>query len=129
MEKIAGLLIDSDILIDYLRGLEIARIFLLKANKSEALWISTISITEIYSGKETRDPLKSVTIELFLQNFHQITLTAEIAKSAGELRRDFGKPFADMMVAASAIKYAMPLVTRNSKHFRGISNLRVYKPY
>jgi len=45
-----GYCIDSDILIDYLRGQSKARDFLLTSSKEKALWISIVSVVEIYSG-------------------------------------------------------------------------------
>ena len=84
---------------------------------------------EIYSGKDTRISEKKEIIEVFLANFRIIILTQGIAKRAGELRRDHQKPFADMIIAASAMEYGMPLVTRNIKHFRTIRGLKVLRPY
>lgn len=50
-----GYLLDSDILIDYLRGNENANNFLLESRKTSNLYISLISIAEIYSGKDILD--------------------------------------------------------------------------
>ena len=121
--------IDSDVLIDYLRGVEDAREFLTKASKVKLLLISVVSVVEIFSGKETRDIEKRDRIENFLENFEIIELDARIAKYAGELRREHQKPFADMIIAATAIISGIVLVTRNVKHFQGIKNLEVHRPY
>ena len=129
MESITGHCVDSDILIDYLRGVAKARRFLLQASKRTALYISVVSIAEIYSGKETRQPKKRERIETFLQNFVTIEVDWGIAERAGELRRDYQKPFADAIVAASAITNKLRLVTRNTKHFRGIKGLKLLRPY
>src|SRR3990167_6900138 len=99
-----GYCVDSDILIDYLRGQNKAREFLLSASKEQALWISIVSVVEIFSGKET-------------------------AKRAGELRRDYGRPFADMIIAASVLEFDLSLVTRNAKHFDKLKDLNTTKPY
>lgn len=115
MERISGLCIDTDILIDYLRGLEDARVFLSETSKTKTLSISVISVVEIYSGTETKNPQKKKLIDLFLQNFYVIPVNMEIAQFAGELRRDYQRPFADMIVAASAL-------TRGLKT-RGFTNI------
>ena len=129
MEDVKGLCLDSDVLIDYLRGTTNARDFLLEKVGKTPLFISVVGIVEIYSGKDTEIPEKKEIIEAFLANFRIIILTQGIAKRAGELRRDHQKPFADMIIAASAMEYGLPLVTRNIKHFRTIRGLRVLKPY
>ncbi len=129
MEDVKGLCLDSDVLIDYLRGTTNAHDFLLEKIGKISLFISVVGIVEIYSGKETKIPEKKEIIEIFLANFRIIILTQGIAKRAGELRRDHQKPFADMIIAASAMEYGLPLVTRNIKHFRTIRGLKVLRPY
>ncbi len=129
MEDVKGVCLDSDVLIDYLRGTTNARDFLLERVGKTPLFISVVGIVEIYSGKDTEIPEKKEIIEVFLTNFRIIILTQGIAKRAGELRRDHQKPFADMIIAASAMEYGLPLVTRNIKHFRTIRGLKVLKPY
>lgn len=124
--------IDSDILIDYLRGVENARTFLHKAHKEMPLYISAVSIVEIYAGKETKSEAKRTRIERFLQEFQVIPMDTHLAQTAGTLRRDYGKPFADMIVAATAHEYNLQLVTRNLKHFEALRagvGLRIVKPY
>lgn len=129
MEDVKGVCLDSDVLIDYLRGMTNARDFLLERVGKTPLFISVVAIVEIYSGKDTKIPEKKEIIETFLANFRIIILTQGIAKRAGELRRDHQKPFADMIIAASAMEYGLPLVTRNLKHFNTIRGLKVLRPY
>lgn len=128
MEDVNGFCVDSDILIDYLRGATRARDFLF-TKAGIPLFISVVSIVEIHSGKETTIPEKKEIIDSFLTQFRVITLTPVIAKRAGELRRDYDKPFADMIVAASALEYRLTLITRNLKHFRLIKGLKISRPY
>lgn len=129
MEDVKGVCLDSDVLIDYLRGMTNARDFLLEKVGKIPLFISVVGIVEIYSGKDTKIPEKKEIIEVFLASFKIIILTQGIAKRAGELRRDHQKPFADMIIAASAMEYGLPLVTRNIKHFHTIRGLNVLRPY
>lgn len=127
-----GYCIDSDILIDYLRGVENARSFLISAAEKSNLSISVVSIVELYAGKETKDEAKRKRIDEFLQSFVLIGLDRFLAQTAGKLRRDHEKPFADMIIAATALDYNLCLVTRNVKHFdmvRRKSRLQLLKPY
>lgn len=127
-----GYCVDSDILIDYLRGVDGARVFLLEASGEGVLYISAVSIAELYAGKETKQEEKRFAIERFLANFQVIAVDASLARSAGELRRDFAMPFADMIIAASARAYGLRLATRNTKHFAALqksAGLVAVKPY
>lgn len=133
MESVRGYCIDSDILIDYLRGIEDARSFLLEASKESTLYISVVSIVELYAGKETRQEEKRKRIQRFLTDFTVIHLDESLAQAAGEFRRDYGKPFADMIVAATAHVHRLRLATRNVKHFEalgtGAARLSLVTPY
>ncbi len=129
MENLGGYCIDSEILIDYLRGIKDARAFLLRESNRAPLYISVVSIAEIYSGQDTKDPKKREQIEKFLQSFTVIDVGQIIAVRAGKIRRDQGKPFADAIVAASAVFYRLKLATRNTKHFRSVKDLEVFRPY
>lgn len=129
MESVKTYCVDSDILIDYLRGFEKAREFLIHASDEATLVISIISVVEIYAGKDTQDAEKRKLIDEFLSNFQIIDLSLATAKHAGELRRDFQKPFADMIIAASVLESRASLVTKNKKHFNGIIGLKILKPY
>lgn len=131
-EMTRGYCVDSDILIDYLRGIAEAKSFLMNAGKDVMLYISAVSIAELYAGKETRDEKKRIAIERFLTNFQVIAVDAPLARAAGELRRDYAGPFADMIIAASARAYGLTLATRNIKHFSALqksAGIVVVKPY
>lgn len=129
MENIGGYCLDTDILIDYLRGISDARRFLFDTAVGAEMSISAVSVVELYAGKETRNAEKSKTLEDFLSAFRILPLTAEIAEKAGVLRRDYQKPFVDMIIAASAMAYGLQIVTRNTKHFESITGLKVLRPY
>lgn len=119
--------LDTDILIDYLHGKEEARDFL----KREYIFysISTIVVVEIYSGEEMKMGKKRRHVEEFLENFHIIPVSKQIAQKAGDLRRSYRLPFADMIVASTAIENGLPLITRNTKHYKGVTGLILIKPY
>ncbi|MBI3304946.1 type II toxin-antitoxin system VapC family toxin [Candidatus Parcubacteria bacterium] len=129
MEVIDGLCIDYDILIDYLRGVERARGFLLAQSQRVVLCVSIINVVELYAGRETRELRTRRHVDAFVENFAVLDLTLPIAKLVGQLRRDYQKPFADMIVAASALSHRLPLATKNLKHFQAIQGLRLVSPY
>lgn len=129
MEDIKGYCIDSDILIDYLRGFNNARVFLLEAAKITDLYISVVSVVEVYAGKDTKNEGARKQIAEFLANFRIIELNYALAQYAGGLRRDYAKPFADSIIAATALTFQLTLVTKNTKHYLGIPDLHIETPY
>ncbi|MFM8331317.1 MAG: type II toxin-antitoxin system VapC family toxin [Candidatus Methylumidiphilus sp.] len=120
------LLIDTDILIDYLRDYQPAVEWL------EALTVdlklSAINVAEIYSGM--REPERQK-IETLLECFTIIPLDAALAESGGLLRRDFGKShgtgLADAIIAATVQQLGCSLATLNQKHFPMLDSVIV--PY
>jgi len=86
-------------------------------------------LSKFFQEKKPQTPKKRAQIEAFLGNFSVIGLSYEIAKRAGELRRDYGRPFADMIIAASVLEFDLSLVTRNAKHFDKLKDLNTTKPY
>lgn len=116
-------------MIDYLRGISDARRFLFDTAVGAEMSISAVSVVELYAGKETKNAEKRKVLEDFLSVFRIIPVTFDIAKQAGVLRRDEQKPFADMIIAASAVAHGIHLITRNTRHFAAIKGLSVLRPY
>ena len=125
----AGLLVDSDIIIDYIRGLKSPYNFFESAVQKFVLYISVVTLVEIYSGKDTLDPKRVRETERLLSNFEISLITPGIAKAAGELRRDYGRPFVDAIIAATALEFSFAMATRNIKHFQGLPGIKILKPY
>ena len=121
------LLIDTDILIDYLRGREDAVHFL--ESQQISMFISAISLGELYAG--VREGQERRILDDFIEYFKVIPLSSKIAVKGGLFRRDFGKSngvgLADAMIAATAQSENATLVTLNQKHFPMISDVLV--PY
>ncbi|ADT84016.1 type II toxin-antitoxin system VapC family toxin [Thermococcus barophilus] len=120
-------LVDTDIIIDILRGVKGSKEFLLDLSK-EGLFLSVISMAEIFSGKETRDPVKHEKILRFLSHFEVVPLTQEIAILGGAIRRDYQIGLADALIAATAIHNGLTIVTYNTKHFEKVEGLKILKP-
>ncbi|MEK7618248.1 MAG: type II toxin-antitoxin system VapC family toxin [Patescibacteria group bacterium] len=122
-------LVDSNIIIDQLRQFEPARIFFKSAQENSELYLSTVSLVEIYSGTETKEVGRLKIVEELVASFEISFLTPSIARQAGFLRRDYKKSFADMIIAATALEYGFILATRNTKDFQAIPLLKLLKPY
>ena len=112
-------LFDSGILILHLRNQpgypELAIRLMQDANP----YISAMTHLEIIKGMRDREHVK--TLEL-LKSFETIPMTGEIADLAGELIRSWRKRGvilgdADAVIAASALRDGLTLVTTNARHF------------
>lgn len=111
------LLLDTDVLIDYLRGVPEAVTYL--ESRKEVFLISAVTVGELYAG--VREGLERKALDAFMQAFEIIVLDASLAERGGLLRRDYGKShgtgLADALIAASAERQEAVLVTLNRKHF------------
>lgn len=122
-------LLDSDMLIDHLRGYALARRYLQRFEAGEAQgYLSAISIAELATG-QMRQEGAEVKIRRLLALFTPINLDFVIAWRGGEIRRQYGTRLADALIAATALMRNLPLSTRNLRHFTPIDGLRVEKPY
>ena len=125
--SMAQLLIDTDVLIDYLRARSESITYL--ENLTQPLVISAITVAELYAG--VRDGTERVALENFIASFQVRAVDERIAARAGILRRDFGKShgtgLADAIIAATAEEQQANLVTLNKKHFPMLQDVVV--PY
>ena len=105
-------IIDSDVLIDYLQGLEKAKKELAKYSKRE---ISIISWMEVLVGADS--PKEESECRDFLSSFSTHPLSVDIAGEAVRIRKEFRIRLPDAIVWATARTEGCLLVTRNSKDF------------
>ncbi|HET7626182.1 MAG TPA: type II toxin-antitoxin system VapC family toxin [Verrucomicrobiae bacterium] len=114
---VAALLLDTDVLIDYLRDTPPAVTFLEGLTQPAA--ISAISVAELYSG--VREGREREALASFLGAFQILPLDEEIAKRGGLIRRDYGRShgigLADALIAGTALVHNLIRVTVNRKHF------------
>jgi len=121
-------LLDTTTMIDYLRNKSGVPELLEKfCSEGGLLCCSPINIVEIYAGM--RDKEKALTDE-FLQSLECYEIQREIANLAGELKRKYSKKgitlsTPDALIAATAMKKHLILVTNNAKHFP-IEGLMIY---
>ena len=104
-------LFDTNILIDYLNGIEAAREEL---DRYETGLISVVSWMEVMVGAEEGE---AATIRAFLAQFQQVPLTGEIAEMAVDIRRQTKVRLPDAIIWASARSENALLVSRNTKDF------------
>jgi predicted nucleic acid-binding protein len=118
------MLVDTDVLIDFLRGDKKAILFI--ENFSSQIILSPIVVAELYAGvKGTNEP---AVLDNFIAQFRVIPITSKIAKVGGLYKRDFGEShgvgLADAILATTAENENAELKTLNVKHYPMISDLK-----
>ncbi|MFZ5570598.1 MAG: type II toxin-antitoxin system VapC family toxin [Thermodesulfobacteriota bacterium] len=111
------ILLDTDVLVDFLRGHEKAVAFVNEF--SSQIILSSIVVAELYAGAKGNAEL--TILENLISLFRVVPFTAEIAKIGGLYKRDFGKShavgLADAVQAATANAEKAELKTLNLKHY------------
>jgi len=121
------IVLDTDIFIDFLRGVDTAINFFKENNDKIAF--SAITESELLSGEVCNNKNERSNLIHFLAQFNKIEVDNPLAQIAGDVRREFGLEVPDAIIAASAMIIDAQLVTRNTKHFENIKGLEVRKPY
>jgi tRNA(fMet)-specific endonuclease VapC len=120
------LLVDTNILIDHLRGVEAATDFIQSAGK-ENLAVTTVVEMELYQGVRNRVEYAKLKKELL--GFVRIDLNESISQTGLYLSQKFSLSHqlsvADMLIAATALVYDLELRTYNLKDFHFIPGLKV----
>jgi predicted nucleic acid-binding protein len=122
-KAVAAGLLDTDVLIDFLRGVD-ASVKLMLA--MPALHISTVSVAELFAGvknaKEERDLVR------LIDECEVHDVTRDIATHAGQWKKKYfpshGVQIPDALIAATASSHELPLYTLNVKHYPMISGLK-----
>lgn len=124
---VASHLVDSDVVIDALRGKRKARGLLRDAlERGDALHGSTVTRAEVLGGARSPEVERT---EAFLDSIEWLPVSEEIADRAAKLIRQYlkshsGIDLGDYLIAATAEEMGMALWTRNVKHFPMFEGLR-----
>ena len=125
-------LIDTSVIIDYLRGKDLA-VELLDNIEGE-FFSSYVCLDEIYEGVyrvKNSEEMAAVVTKFFSSLSGMYGLGAGIAEKFGEIRAELKKQGSiiedlDLLLVATCLTYDLTLITFNKKHFSRIKNLRLY---
>ena len=122
-------LLDTDLLIDYLRRHPKAAALFDKLPDDCA--ICAMSVAELHAG--VREGAERDALNTLLAGFTLIEVSAEIAAQGGLLRRDWGKShgvgLTDALIAATALHCGRVLLSLNGKHFPMLGKGQLVVPY
>jgi predicted nucleic acid-binding protein len=122
--------VDTSVLIDFLRARDKANtLFTTLVASDYQLCISIITHTELYAGKSVWErQVARRDLNTLLSNLKLLPLTENISQKAGQLKAKHNIDLLDAIIAASAINNHIELATINTKHFRHIRGLKIYRP-
>jgi predicted nucleic acid-binding protein len=122
------ILIDTSIVIDYLRSYDRPKTPFVKLFSDNELYLSSISVFELFNGA-TSDA-KKLDIEVVCKEVNILDFNLETAKIASEIYRYLRSQnklieFRDILISASALQFTLPIATLNQKHFERIEWIKM----
>ncbi len=114
----ADLLVDTDVLVDHLRGHSPFR------SRRNRVFYSVVTRCELFAGQEADEDV----VRRLLGAFRELGFDRTIAESAGRIRRSTRISLPEAVIAASAIEFGMPVVTRNRRDYARVPGLRIRAP-
>jgi len=116
-------LIDTDVLIEYLRGSDRAAEYL--ETLEGDLILSAISVAELYSGVKGSDEMDA--LDQFMLAFQVASIDDRLAKEGGLMRKKYhlnhGVGLAEALIAATAFDKGAKLITFNDRHYPMVQNV------
>jgi predicted nucleic acid-binding protein len=122
------MLIDTDVLIWYMRGNEKAY---QAVDNSINFFISVVTYMELVQGLRNKKELNHLRKALYGWNAQILYVSEEIsAKAMFYVEQHFlshSMQIADALIGATAIAYGFPILTANDKHYKVMKDLEIKK--
>jgi predicted nucleic acid-binding protein len=125
------LILETSFLIDFERennrGAPGPALAFLEAHEASRLYVTFTTAGELAAGLSLADRSRW---EAFLGPFHILPFTADVSWEYGRAYRHLQANRQliganDLWIAATALAYRMPLVTRNIEHYRRVPDLQI----
>lgn len=124
-------LIDTDVLIWYLRGNENAYTLIHSIGN---FCVSSVTYMELVQGMRTKNELRALQKVFKQWNVKTIFISEEISAKALFYMEEYflshSMQLADSLIASTATQYGMKLITANDKHYKIIKeiDIKVFRP-
>ncbi len=125
----ADILLDSDVIIEWLRGCQpvAGSILKLLENGHTLLW-TPVSTAEIFAGARKNDSARIETLFLILE---MLPISAAMGRKAGSYLQKYSRSHSvelgDALIAAAASVTNLPIWTINKKHYP-MPDIRIFSP-
>ncbi len=126
------MIVDTDILIDYLRGKKHSKKLLDKFSENESIETTDINVFELYHGAyRMSDSTKKVSnLKGFLNRIKVYSTSEDSMEMAGKLAAELeteGEKIGvkDVLISGIALVENSKILTRNSKNYSKIDNLEL----
>ena len=122
------ILADTDVLIDYLAGVQPVQDQIAGYAGAEQLQTTAVTCFELLSG--VGPGKRGQAVRRLIEALNVLPLDRAAAGRAAEVRRKLdraGRPIGmgDSLIAGIALAHDLPLLTRNRSHFQRVENLRL----
>lgn len=127
----ASVLVDTDVLIWFLRGRESAREAL---EAHESVELSAVTYMELVQGVRSKEELRLLRLTMQRNGWRVLPLTENIGQRATVYLENYalsdGMRLADALIAASAVESGAVLLTGNERHYKCVPGLALdrYEP-
>lgn len=122
------MIIDTDVLIWYMRGNEKAYEII---ENSNTFFISVVTYIELVQGMRNKRELNNLRKALYGWNAQILYLSEEVsAKAMFYVEQHFlshSIQLADALIGATAIAYGFPILTANDKHYKIMKDVQIKK--
>jgi predicted nucleic acid-binding protein len=124
------MVIDTGIFIEHLRARDKLATTLYRISDNSELFISSVSLYELYMGATTKEKEKDV--QSITEDLSVLPFTDTVAQKAAQIYHQLRLSnqmieFRDIFIAATCIVNELPIVTLNKKHFKRIDGLKILR--
>ncbi|MBL7095014.1 type II toxin-antitoxin system VapC family toxin [candidate division KSB1 bacterium] len=125
-----GILVDTTILIDFLRKKNKEKTLLWKLKEMyTTISISSISVFELFAGAIDNSKVKNV--QSLLKWLEVVEFDEELGEMAGRIfillkKRNKIIDFRDLFIGTTAVFYNLEIATLNINHFVNIPNIKIF---
>lgn len=126
-----AVLVETTVLVDYLRGSDAAAEYLDKARADGDLLCSAITHAELIVGSRPRGEIRAID-QLLARFENEPIANGDSTRALTWLRKYYhsrGVWFHDCLLGAAALRRKISIATLNEKHFKALPGVKVVRPY